>query len=104
MKLNLLERIIGVNVLGEYKEGNFITFKMIKSLKSKLLVNEKEIEEFNLKLEDGRYTWNLKGNEEVEIEITAGEKVLIKDLLVKLDGENKLNENSVSLYEKFVEN
>jgi hypothetical protein len=103
MKLNMLERIMGMSVISEYKEGNFITFKTIANLKSKLLVTEGEEKEFELRIEDNRYLWNAKGQESIEIELTDGEKKLIKDQLMKFDKDNKLTEQHLSLYEKFVE-
>jgi hypothetical protein len=102
MKLNMLERIMGVNIISDYKEGNFITFKTITSLKSKLLVNEEEIKEFDLRIENDRYVWNEKGRESVEIELTPGEIDLIKDRLIKLNSADKLKEEHYSLYEKFI--
>lgn len=102
MKLNLLERILGISLVSEYKEGNFMTFKIIDSLKKKLLVTEDEIKEFELRVEDNKYLWNTKGQEFREIALTEGEIKLIKDQLIKLDKDDKLNEQHVSLYEKFV--
>jgi hypothetical protein len=102
MKLNILERIIGLAVIAEYKEGNFITFKLIEGLRSKLFVTEDESKEFELRIEKDSYFWNVKGNEPKEIEITEGETKLIKDQLIKLDKEDKLTSQHISLYEKFV--
>jgi len=102
MKLNILERLMGLSVLIEYKEGNFITFKTIAGLKLKLTVNEQEVKDFNIRIENEKYVWNSKGNEYIEFDITDGEKNLIKDLLVKMDENNKLTENHYSIYEKFV--
>jgi hypothetical protein len=102
MKLNMLERIMGISIISEYKEGNFITFKTIEGLKRKLFVTEDETKEFELRIEDNRYLWNTKGQEPVEIELTDGEVKLIKDQLLKLDKDDKLNEQHISLYEKFV--
>jgi len=102
MKLNVLERIVSLSVLTEYKEGNFITFKMISELKNKLTVSEQEIKDFDLKIDGNNYTWNHKGNKEVDIDITEGEKNLIKDLLIAKDKDNKLLEQHVNVYKKFV--
>lgn len=103
MKLNVLERIVAIAILSDYKEGNFITFKTIDSLKSKLFVTEKEVKEFDLRIEDGNYHWNEKGNEEIDIEITDGENKLIKDGLLQLDKESRLTRNHLTLYEKVIE-
>jgi hypothetical protein len=102
MRLNVLERIIGINVLDTYKEGNFITFKTIENLRLKLLVSEEEVGEFGLKIDGDQYTWNAKGNDPKEVDITDGEKKILRDQLTKLDTENKLTPQHVSLYEKIV--
>ena len=102
MKVNVLERIMALNVIEAYKEGNFATFKIIKGLKEKLFINEKEIKEFDFKVEEGNYHWNEEGNKEREIELTEGESKLIKEQLIKMDGENRLTPNHLSLYEKFI--
>jgi hypothetical protein len=102
MKLNVLERIVGLEVIDEYKEGNFITFKLIAKLRLKLAVSEEEEKLFDLRVEDGKYLWNAKGQEATELELTDGETKLIKDQLAKIDEENRLCERHLSLYEKFI--
>ena len=102
MKLNIFERIYALSIIDSYREGNFITYKMIKNLRSKLLVTEEESKEFDLKLDDDKYTWNEKGSEYRDIDITEGENKLMKDQLVKLDKSDKLLPQHISLYEKFV--
>jgi hypothetical protein len=102
MKLNMLERIMAISAISEYKEGNFITFKTISSLRNKLFVTEEEQKEFELRIEDGRYLWNNKGQESIEIELTEGEINLIKEQLKKINDSDRLTEQHYSLYEKVV--
>jgi len=102
MNLNCLERIMILQLLLEYKEGNFITFKTLNGLKAKIGFTEKEISEFDLTEKDGSFTWNKSGNVGTEIDITEMETKLIKDQLIKLDEKEKLTEMHLTLYEKFV--
>lgn len=102
MKLNVVERLMGIQLLNEYKEGNFITFKTIKGLRQKLYITEEESKEFEMKVVDNRYTWNAKGAEPKEIELSEGEISLITEPLVKMNKENKLTQDYVVLYELFI--
>lgn len=101
MKLNVLERI---NLLGILpKEGNFVTLKIIKDLKSNLSFTEEEIKEFNIVTNENNVTWNIKGQEEKEISIGEKATDVIVEALKKLDETKKLTEQYYSLYEKFCE-
>jgi hypothetical protein len=108
MKLNCFERIIALQVLASYKEGNFVTFKLLNELRNKLGFNEDETKEFDIKEipggegKEGTVKWNEKGNLFTEIELTEGEIELIKKPLIKLDEENKLMAQHFTLYQKFV--
>jgi hypothetical protein len=102
MKLNCFERIVAINLLALFQEGNFVTFKTIAGLKDKLFVNEQEVKDFELVLNGNEYQWNTNGNTPVEIEITEGEKKIVADKLLELDKDNKLTPQLVPLYEKFV--
>ena len=102
MRLNILERIIGINILSNYKEGNFITLKTIDNLRTKLLVSEKEVEKYELKTDGNKYTWNDKGSDPAEIDLSDGEQKILRDQLIKLNEENKLTPQHISLYEKIV--
>lgn len=103
MKLNVLDRMMILNVIETYKEGNFATFKSIKDLKLKLYLSEEEEKEFEFKNEGGMYKWNDKGSLGIEIEITEKQIQLIKDQLLVLDKSNKLTKNHISIYDKFIE-
>ena len=91
-----------IELLSFYKEGNFIIFKTIGKLRNKLFVTEDEVKEYEITNEGDTYRWNGKGNLPIEVEISDVEKKLISDILLKLDKENKLNVQYVSVYEKFV--
>lgn len=103
MKLNCYERIMALQLLSSYKEGNFATFKSLGELKSKLFLTEQETVDFELKLDNDMYSWGEKGKEPVEIEMTDMQREFIQKELTKLNDENKLIEAYFSLYVKFVE-
>ena len=100
MKLNVLERLQLLQILP--KEGNFVTLKIVKTLLGNVSVGEKEFKEFDIKQTGEQLTWNEKGNEEREIEIGEKAMDIVADTLKKVDKEGKLNNNMLSLYEKFV--
>lgn len=105
MELNLLERLMSIQALAEYKEGNFITFKTIASLRNKLFITEAEAKRCEVRIESGRYIWNnAEGSKAVEIEITEAEHKLLKEQLEKMDKANKLTPDYLSLYELIVGN
>lgn len=104
MNLNCLERIVALQLLANYQEGSFLTFKTLGTLRGRLGFTEEEIKKFELKEEGGQYTWNQDGNECVDFDFTDIEKNLISEQLEKLDSEKKLRHIHISLYEKFIEN
>jgi len=105
MKLNILERIVAIQTIAEYGQGNFMTFKLIDSLKKKLVANEEETIKYDLKIEGDDYKWNELGfTEYVDIDITDGEIKLIVNQLIELDKKDLLTSNHTSLIEKVIPN
>ena len=100
MKLNLLERVMILNILP--KEADFVTLKIMNNLKESVAPSEDEYKEFEIKQVNDRLMWNALGNEEREIQIGEKASDVIKDALVKLDKEKKLTQDLYTLYEKFV--
>ena len=100
MKLNIMERIMILQLLP--KEGNFLTLNLVRKLQSVLAPSEKELIDFEIKQVDNMTTWNEKGREELEIEIGEKSADVIIEALEKLDKEQKITANHMSIYEKFV--
>jgi hypothetical protein len=98
MKLNVLERIMLQSVLP--KESNYATFRIIMELKSHLSFSETEIKRFRITVKGEQILW--QNSEEVEVEIGEKATDIIKTALVQLDKDGKLNEQVISLYEKFM--
>jgi len=100
MKLNVLERLTLLGILP--KEGNFVTLKVLRSLKENLGLSEEELKKFEVTQDGERIAWNEKGNEEIEIEIGEKATDIIVEALKNLDKDKKLVEQHFSIYEKFV--
>jgi len=101
MKLNILERLKLLQLLPQ--EGNFITLTIVNKLKETLSLTEAEFKEFEVKEDGVNTTWNAKGQEERELEIGEKASDIIAEALNKLNDENKLTAQHMSVYEKFVE-
>jgi len=100
MKLNLFERFMLLQILP--KEGNFVTLRITRDLRTALAVTEKEFKDFEI-TQDGEHTkWNTKGNEEREIMIGEKATDIIVESLKQLDKDKKLTEQYFTVYEKFV--
>ena len=102
MKLNMLERLKVLQMLPE--TGTFITLNIIQKLKDSLAPTEKELKDFEVVEKDGNISWNKKGTEEVDIEIGEKATDVVVEALKKLDSEEKLTPQHISIYEKFVKN
>ena len=101
MKLTVFERMMLLPILP--KESNFVTLRIIRTLTESVGLNEKEFKEFGVVQEGDQIKWNPKGNEEREIEIGEKATDIIIEALKKLDKDDKLTGQHISLYEKFVE-
>lgn len=98
--LNVGERMIVLGLMP--KEGSIVTLKMIRTLVEKLGLSAEQMKEFEV-VEDGDMVrWNRKGQELIEFELVDAEVELIKKQLKKMDAENKLQQQMVPVYEKFV--
>ena len=101
VKLNVFERLMAMGLLP--KEGSYVTLRIQRELTTKLGMSEEELKEFDIKtLGDGKVSWNAKGMEEKEIALGEKQTDMIKDALVKLDTDKKLDQQHFTLYEKFV--
>lgn len=99
MLLSLKERILLLNILPA--EGNIITLRIMQDLRRNLAPTEEEIKSVNLRTVDDKILWD----NDFEVEVPIGEKAtdVIVDSLKKLNRENKLTVQHISLYERFVE-
>ena len=130
MRLEVFERLVLMNILPQ--EGDFITLKLVRKLREALAFNEKEIAEINFrnhwncpkcsKVEisrempkcpdcdiymvlGGQVTWDDDKAKKVLKDVFMGNKMLslCESTLKKLSDEQKLTDQHMSLYSKFVE-
>ena len=101
MELGVFDRLILLNIMP--KEGDFTTLKIVRKLREDLSFSEEEHAALEFKNEGGNVQWKQSGD--ISKEISIGEKAtdLIVEVLKKLDKEKKLQEQHLSLYERFVE-
>jgi len=100
MNLSTLERLVLLSALP--REANYDTLKILTNLRMSLSYSEEEIKEWGITsdAEKGTTSWKNDG----EAEIPIGEKAtdIIVDALKQLDREEKLTEEMMGTYEKFI--
>jgi len=130
MKLEVFERLMLLNILPQ--EGDFTTLKLVRKLREALSFSEKENTEIDFKYHwrcpkcqkveleaqaikcqecgiymkpAGAVNWDEEKAKGVIKDVHMGDTMLAlcKTTLKKLSDEQKLTENHMSLYEKFVE-
>ena len=102
MKLNVLERLLLGGVIPA--EGNLVTLKLIRQLREDLSFTAEEHKHFGFVEEGEKIKWNPEyASEEKEIEINDVMLGVIKNQLKQMDKAEKLTENHLSLWEKFME-
>ena len=100
VKMNVLERVLLMNMLPQ--KGNLPTIRAVNNTAKIILITPAEEVEYELKKESGMTNWNEKGKEEKEFDIPPSSIRAIRDILLKLDENEQLPANSVSLCEKFL--
>ena len=106
MKLGISERI---NLLGILPtESNYVTLKIVNDLKSGLSFSEDEIKEYSIEShQEGEKVFTIWNQQKAkDKDVSIGEKAtdIIVEALKKLDEDNKITEQTATLYEKFVIN
>lgn len=101
MILSIKERLI-LNMIMEQQAGRFDTLKLIRKFREELSFSEPEIKEINLRSEDGK---GFKWDKESPKDVLIGDTVMgaIKKQFQKLDREEKLMEDHMDIYTKFVD-
>ena len=102
VKLNVLERLVIGSLLP--KETNFTVWKIVNDLKNEIAPTEAEMKAINIRPNPDGEGIIAEWDAVSEKEIVFGEvaEKLIVDALVKLDKENKLLPEHITLYQKFV--
>ena len=104
VKLNVGERINLLNMLPA--EGDFSLLRISREASVVIGLSDEELKKFNVvsKIVEGvnNYSWNEKGNKDVELEIGPRAFSMVCEVLEKKDKEKKLLMNQYTLYEKFL--
>jgi len=107
-KLNLKDRAALFEILP--REGNIVTLRIIRDLRSKLSFSEAEIAEYEITLTEigntGRFrtNWNAKGSKATKtVKISANAESVIVERLKELNNRAILPLELIDLYERFVE-
>ena len=85
--------------------GNFTNLKLVREGREALSFNEEETKALGFTELGGTLRWNVEASLRFQaIEVDLGENVtsIVKDLLLKLNDEEKLTESHIDLYDKFV--
>jgi len=99
--LTLLERIMIPTILK--KETDYKSAIVIRDLKTKVALTQKEFKDFDVKAAPTGLTWNEKGVKSIVLfDLTDFERTELREALKKLNDEKKLSIDHISLYEKFV--
>jgi len=100
MKLTVLERLLLLNLLP--KEGTFTNLKLLRVARENLSFTEEENEALKFKQENDQVIWVNNAVDDKEIDTGEVVKALIVKELKKLDKEEKLKDEFLSLFEKFI--
>ena len=104
MKLNVLDRLILLNILP--KEGNITTLRVLRDLTGRLSFSEEELALLQFKIDAGppeRTEWKQDVVGEVEILLGPKAENLIVEAFEKLDKNKQMRMEFLSVYEKFQE-
>lgn len=100
MKLDVLERLIALNLLP--KEGTFTNLKLIRVAREELSFNEEEHKALQFQQNGELLQW--KQDVKIFKEVNIGEvvSIMLTDALKSLNAGGKLKEEHFSLYEKMI--
>ena len=101
MELSVAERIVLLSVLPA--EGDLTTMRLTKDLRRELGFTEDEHDVLKFRTEDGLTKWDSEADVEKEIAIGPRAHVMVADALKELDESKKLNEDHLTLCEKFLD-
>ncbi len=100
MKLNVLERVMLMGVLPQ--TFNFADYRILNELKTAASFSEKEMKELRMTQDGDQLNWEVTDSKDKEINVGKRATEIVVAALEKLDAEEKLTEQLISLYEKFM--
>lgn len=101
MELTILERLISLGLLPEV--GDILRMRIRAQMTDKLGLTIEEIEKYGVVQEGTSVQWRTDLPQEREIPLEPLEIGILRDGLKKLNEEEKLTPQHITLYEKIVE-
>ena len=102
MQLSIKERLV-LSMIMEPQAGRYDALKLVRKFREDLSFSETEIKNINLKSEDGQgFKWDNKEGTDKDVPINEVVQNIIKKQFEKLDREERLQEDHMPIYEKFV--
>lgn len=106
MELSVLERVLLSGMMMSY-QGNFTNLKLVRVGREMLSFNEEENAQLKFVASEkgGSMTWDPTASlllQAVEIDLSDHMVEIIKAELLKLNDQEQLTEQHLSLYEKFI--
>lgn len=98
-KLNVAVRLILLMHLPE--QGSVLEMISKRNIRNKIDFSSKELEDNNIKNENGRITWSMYAPE-IEVEFTEGEIKFLKTIIDKLDKSGLITDNILDFVEKII--
>ena len=100
MKFNVLERVMLMSILPQ--TFNFADYRILNDLKTATSFTEKEMKELVMTQVGEQVHWEVTDSPDKEIVVGDRAKEIVTAALKKLDEEEKLTDQVISLYEKFI--
>jgi len=100
-KFCVLERVVLPNLLP--REENVFTLRIIKQFKKDLGFSEEELKLIEFRQEGEEARWNPSKDPMKEVEMGEIVENLLVEALKKLNDQKKLSDDTLPLYERFVE-
>ena len=100
MKFNVLERVMLMGVLPQ--NFNFADYRILNELKTAASFSEKEMKDLGMTQTDDKVNWTVADSPDKEIVVGKRATEILVAALKELDEKELLNEQVISLYEKFI--
>jgi len=101
MELAIWERLRLLDSLPE--KGDFVTLKIVRKLREDLSFSEDEIAELEFRKDGNRLMWKPEADKPKEFQFGPRAKSIIAEALKVLDKAESLDDQTMRLFEKFVD-
>ena len=100
MKFNVLERVMLMGVLPQ--SFNYADYRILNELKTATSFSEKEMKALKMTQVGEQINWEVTNSPDKEIVVGKRATEIVVAALKKLDAEEQLTDQLISLYEKFI--